>query len=180
MLAYILGKPMDEATSSDPSPPTAEWLKIDSITLQTAKEAWDLISDIYNDNKRTCSIALKAELRALKLSDLSIDAYFRKIETIATILTSLGSPIRNDDVVTIALELLSDKYDNVSGIIVHREPFLDLKTVCSMLTTEDIRLKSKAQAASIDSTSSSPMVLLDNSVPSTRRHNVALDKLNKS
>ncbi|GKC72756.1 hypothetical protein Tco_1118639 [Tanacetum coccineum] len=69
--------------------------------------------------KRTRSIALKAELRSLKLGDLSIDAYFRKIESITTILTSLGSPISNDDVVTITLEGLPDKYDNVSGIIVH-------------------------------------------------------------
>ncbi|GJT32127.1 hybrid signal transduction histidine kinase M [Tanacetum coccineum] len=90
---------------------------------QTAKPAWDLIAKIFNDNKRTCSIALKAELRSLKLGDLTIDAYFRKIESIATILTSLGSPINNDDVVTIALKGLPDKYDNVSSIIVYREPF---------------------------------------------------------
>ncbi|GKC48426.1 hypothetical protein Tco_1066148 [Tanacetum coccineum] len=71
---------------------------------QTIKEAWDLIATIFNDNKRTRSIALIAELRSLKLGDLIIDAYFRKIESISTIVTSLGSPISNDDVVTIALE----------------------------------------------------------------------------
>ncbi|GKE20062.1 hybrid signal transduction histidine kinase M [Tanacetum coccineum] len=123
---------------------------------QTAKEAWDLIAFIFNDNKRTRSIALKTELRSLKLGDLSIDAYFRKIESIATILTSLGSPISNDDVVTITLEGLPAKYHNVSGIIVHREPFPDLKTVHS--TIKEMRLKSRAQAISIDSTSSSPIV----------------------
>nr|GEU94068.1 hybrid signal transduction histidine kinase M [Tanacetum cinerariifolium] len=79
------------------------------------------------------------ELRSLKLADLSIDAYFRKIESIATIVTSLGSPISNDDFVTIALEGFPDKYANVSGIIIHQEPFLDLKIARSMLTTEDIR-----------------------------------------
>ncbi|GJW99583.1 hypothetical protein Tco_0183497 [Tanacetum coccineum] len=71
------------------------------------------------------------------------------MKSIATILTSLGSPIGNDDMVTIALKEFPDKYDNVSGIIVHREPFSDLKTVRSMLTTEEIRLKSRAQATSI-------------------------------
>nr|GEX06730.1 ribonuclease H-like domain-containing protein [Tanacetum cinerariifolium] len=63
----------------------------------------------------TRSIALKAELRSLKLGDLSIDASFSKIESIATILTSLGLPINNDDVVTNTLERLPDKYDNVFG-----------------------------------------------------------------
>ncbi|GJZ31039.1 ribonuclease H-like domain-containing protein, partial [Tanacetum coccineum] len=85
---------------------------------QTAKEAWDLIADIFNDNKRT----------------------------------RLGSPISNDDVVTIALEGLPDKYDSVSGIIVHRETFSNIKTVRSMLTTKEMR---------------------------TRRSNVASDKVNK-
>ncbi|GJW11582.1 ribonuclease H-like domain-containing protein [Tanacetum coccineum] len=79
---------------------------------QSAKEAWDILADIFHDNKRTRSIALKGELRSLKLEDLSIDAYFCKIESIATVLTSLGSPMNSDDVVTFALEGLPAKYDN--------------------------------------------------------------------
>ncbi|GJU79604.1 hypothetical protein Tco_1281969, partial [Tanacetum coccineum] len=74
----------------------------------------------------------------------------------------LGSPISNDDVVTIALEGFPNKYENVSDIIVHREPFPDIKMARSMLTTEETRLKSRALATSIDSTSSSPMFLLAN------------------
>nr|GFA95405.1 hypothetical protein [Tanacetum cinerariifolium] len=121
--------------------------------------AGDLILEIFNDNKCTRSIPLKAELRSLKLAELSINAYFCKIESIAAILTSLGSSISKDDVVTIDLEELPNKYDNVSGIIVHREPFPDLKTICFMLTIEEMRLKSMAQATFIDTMSSSHMVL---------------------
>ncbi|GJS37220.1 hybrid signal transduction histidine kinase M [Tanacetum coccineum] len=175
-LKHILSEQTDKATSSNPSPPFAEWLKIDSIVLScifmtlsktlqqrlvvedphTAKEAWDLIALIFNDNKRTLAVALKVELCSLKLVDLSNDAYFCKIESIATILTSLKTPISNDDVVTVALKGLPDKYDNISGIIVHQEPFSDLKMVCCMLTAKEIWLKSRVQATSIDSTSSSP------------------------
>ncbi|GJU19060.1 RNA-directed DNA polymerase, eukaryota [Tanacetum coccineum] len=84
------------ATTSAPFPPNTEWLKIDSIVLswifmtfsdtlqerlivqdpQTARESWDHIATIFHDNKWTRIIALKAELRSLKLGDLSIDAYF--------------------------------------------------------------------------------------------------------
>lgn len=93
-------KAINEGSSSTPPPPDAEWLKIDTIILswifitlsktlqqrlvvdnpQSAKEAWTILADIFQDNKRTSSIALKAELRSLKLGELSIDAYFRKIE----------------------------------------------------------------------------------------------------
>ncbi|GKD15236.1 ribonuclease H-like domain-containing protein, partial [Tanacetum coccineum] len=84
---------------------------------RSAKEAWDILADIFHDNKHTRSIALKAELRFLKLGDLTIDAYFRKIESIAIVLTSLGSPMNSDDVVTFALEGLPAKtlYDPGPG-----------------------------------------------------------------
>ncbi|GJY16477.1 hypothetical protein Tco_0386899 [Tanacetum coccineum] len=51
-----------------------------------------------------------------------------------------------------------EKYEHVSDIIIHQEPFPNLKTVRLMLTTTEIRLKSRAQVTSIDSSSSSPMV----------------------
>nr|GEX37204.1 hybrid signal transduction histidine kinase M [Tanacetum cinerariifolium] len=122
----------------------------------------------YEDNKRSRTIALKAELRSLKLGDMSIDAYFMKIESLATILTSLGSPVSSDNVVTYALEGLPDKYDHGCAIISHREPFLDLKKASSMLTTEDMRLKSESQSLPVDSSSSSPIVLVTQS-GNTRR-----------
>ncbi|GJS83248.1 hybrid signal transduction histidine kinase M [Tanacetum coccineum] len=164
LMKHILGESTDATSSSDPAPPTSKWLKIDSIVLswifmtlsktlqsrlvvenpKTSKEAWDILAEIFSDNKRSWSIALKEEFHSLKLVDLSIDAYFRKIKSIATILASLGSPISKDDIVTIALDGLSDKYEHVSNIIIHREPFSDLNMVHSMLTITEIQLKSRA------------------------------------
>nr|GEX96912.1 ribonuclease H-like domain-containing protein [Tanacetum cinerariifolium] len=160
----------DDTSSCEPTPPTAEWLTIDSIiltwifttlskTLQqrlvvenptTNKEAWDILALIFNDNKRSRSIALKAELRSIKLGDLSIDAYFRKIESIATILSSLGSSVSNDDVVNIVLDELPEKYQHVSDIIIHQDPYPDLKTVRYMLTTTEMRLKSRTNSTYFD------------------------------
>nr|GEY60646.1 ribonuclease H-like domain-containing protein [Tanacetum cinerariifolium] len=65
--------------------------------------------------QKSREIELQAELYSLKLRDLRINAYFRKIKFIAIILTSLGSPISKDDVAVIALEGFPDKYENVSG-----------------------------------------------------------------
>ncbi|GJZ54157.1 hypothetical protein Tco_0609042 [Tanacetum coccineum] len=140
VLKYILGL-SSEATMSTTLLLNPEEVKVDTIVLswilmilsdtlqaclvvedpQTAKEAWDLIAKILNDNKCSQTIALKAELRSL----------------------GLGLP---------------QKYENVSGIITHPEPFPDLKTARSMLTTEEMRLKSKSQALPVASSSLSPMV----------------------
>ncbi|GKG00868.1 hybrid signal transduction histidine kinase M [Tanacetum coccineum] len=129
ILKHILGNSTDEANSL--TPPTAEWLKIDSIVLSwifttlskplqqrfvvenpiTTKEAWDILAKTFDDNKRIRSIALKAELRSLKLGDMSIDACFLKIKSIANILASLDSPIIKDDLVNISLDGFPDKFD---------------------------------------------------------------------
>nr|GEW98475.1 ribonuclease H-like domain-containing protein [Tanacetum cinerariifolium] len=108
--------------------------------------------------QRSVQKCLQAELRSIELGDLSVDAYFRKIESLVTILTSLYSPVNDEDVVHYALEGLPDKYDQVCGIMHHKDTFPDLKTACSMLITEEMRLKSKSLMLPVDS--SSPMVFM--------------------
>ncbi|GJR41958.1 ribonuclease H-like domain-containing protein, partial [Tanacetum coccineum] len=188
---------LSTTTPTDPPPKDAEWTKIDFIirswifsTLApslrkhlvdlnptTAKDAWTYIEAIFQDNKRPRAMTLKAELRNLKLGDLSIDGYFQKIESIVSVLNGLGSPLSNDDVVTFALEGLPSTYETISTVIVSREPFPDLKTVRSLLTTHEMRLKSRVQNPLVDATSASPMVLLAKSNTSARR-GPSLEKVN--
>nr|GEY79166.1 ribonuclease H-like domain-containing protein [Tanacetum cinerariifolium] len=107
LLDHLFGKQSTiEVESSALPAPDEEWFKIDNIVLswifttiakplhsrivdakpQTAKEAWDILA------------ALKAELRSLKLGDLSVDAYFQKVESIFSVLKGLGSPLSDEDV----------------------------------------------------------------------------------
>ena len=58
------------------------------------------------------------------------------------LLNALGSPLSNDDVITYAINGLSDKFAHVVGRIAHHDPFPDLATIRSMVTTEEIRLTS--------------------------------------
>lgn len=174
---YIHGFP-NANTTSNPTPLTPEELKVDKIILswifttlsetlqarlvvarpKTSKEAWDLILDIVKDNKRSRTNALKAELRSVKHGNQSMEVYFRKIKTIVTVLKSLDSHVNEEDVVHYALEGLPDKYEQVIGIMHHKDTFLDLKTARTMLITGEMRLKSKALTPSMDS--SSPTILM--------------------
>ncbi|GJW78662.1 retrovirus-related pol polyprotein from transposon TNT 1-94 [Tanacetum coccineum] len=153
--------PTNEATSSTLAPLTLEELKVDKIVLswifttlsdalqarlvmarqKSAKEACGLISDIFKDNKRSRTNALKAELY----------------------------------VVHYALEVLPKKYNQVCGYMLNKDTFPDLKTARSLLFTEEMRLKFKALALPVDS--SSTMVLLvesglnkslDNNTPTSK------------
>ncbi|GKF13166.1 hybrid signal transduction histidine kinase M, partial [Tanacetum coccineum] len=109
---------------------------------KTAKAAWDAIETIFQDNKRTRTISLKGELRVIQMGDQTADEYFSKIEAILTLLTDLGSDMSDDDVVTYAINGLSDKYGSLAQIIAHKDPFPDLATVRSMVATEELRLRS--------------------------------------
>lgn len=80
---------------------------------------------------------------SIQLGYLSVDAYFQKIESIVTLQNALGSPLSNDDVVTYAIYGLSDKFAYVAGIIAHRDPFPDLSTIRSIVTTEEMCLNTK-------------------------------------
>ncbi|GJU84486.1 zinc finger, CCHC-type containing protein [Tanacetum coccineum] len=127
---------------------------------KTAKEARTFISYLVKDNKRSRTSALKTELRSIKLGDLTMEAYFQKIESIMTILASLDSLVNDEDVVHYALEGLPEKYNQVCGYMHYKDMFLDLKTALSLLITKEMRLKSKALSLPMDS--SYPMVLMAN------------------
>ncbi|GKD30114.1 hypothetical protein Tco_1240892 [Tanacetum coccineum] len=71
----------------------------------TAKDAWHQVEKKFLDNKRTRTIALKG----IQMGDLSADAHFCKIESIVTLWNDLGSSMTDDDIVTYAINGLSEK-----------------------------------------------------------------------
>ncbi|GKG31151.1 hypothetical protein Tco_0423639, partial [Tanacetum coccineum] len=105
---------MDDRNSistSDPTPLTPEELKVDNIilswifyTLSDALQKRLVVArpksakEVVKENKRSRTSALKTELRSITLDDLSIEAYFQKVESLMTILASLDSPVLEDDV----------------------------------------------------------------------------------
>nr|GEX67661.1 hybrid signal transduction histidine kinase M [Tanacetum cinerariifolium] len=123
------------------------------INPKTAKDAWEQVEKIFLDNKRRRTIALKGELRVIQMGDLTADAYFRKIESIVTLLNDLGSSMTDDDVVTYAINGLSEKYAQLATIIAHKDPFPNLDTMRSMVITEEMRLNSCSQPVSINANS---------------------------
>ncbi|GJR95985.1 ribonuclease H-like domain-containing protein [Tanacetum coccineum] len=177
VLKHIEGSSTQSSTST---PPTDDWITADSIvkswifltlssTLRkrlikanpkTAKDAWDTIEAIFQDNKRTRVVALKGELRMIQMGDQTADEYFSNIDSIVTLLNDLGSDVSQDDVVTYAINGLSDKYGCLAQIIAHKEPFPDLSTVRSMVFTEEMRIRNKSHSLSVSTNSSAPQVLL--------------------
>nr|GFA27049.1 hybrid signal transduction histidine kinase M [Tanacetum cinerariifolium] len=140
----------------------------------TTKAAWTPLTHIVKDNKRSRTFAFKAELPPIKLGTLSMEAYFQKIDSLitlltspgsivndedvidslVTLLTSPGSIVNDEDVVHYTVEGLSEKYNQVCCYMHYQDTFPDLMTVRSLLITEEMRLKSKVDALLMDSSSS--------------------------
>ncbi|GJX49056.1 ribonuclease H-like domain-containing protein, partial [Tanacetum coccineum] len=175
-----------DSSTSTLVPLTPEELKVDKIILswilftlsdslrarlvvarpKSAKEAWSLISEIVQDNKRSHTIALKAKLRSVKLGDQTMESYFQKIDSIVTILTSLGSHVNEEDIVHYVIDGLPPTYHNVCDYMHWKYTFPNLKVVRSLLLTEEMRLKSTMLASPMDSLT--PMVLLAGSSNNSR------------
>nr|GEZ04222.1 ribonuclease H-like domain-containing protein [Tanacetum cinerariifolium] len=126
---------------------------------------FDQLCASYEDHKKSRTLALKTELRTIKLGDLSMEAYFQKVESLSTTLASLNSPVSEDDVVHYVIDGLPEMYNQVFGYMHYQDTFPDFKTVRALLTIEEMWLKSKSLATPVDSSSSSPMVLLADSGP---------------
>nr|GFA26490.1 ribonuclease H-like domain-containing protein [Tanacetum cinerariifolium] len=95
-----------------------------------------------------------------------MESYFQKIDSIVNILASLDARVNDEDVIHYVLKGLSDTYNHVCGYMHWKDTFLYLKTVRSLLITEEMRLKSRTSTLVADS--SSLMVLVAKS-GNTRR-----------
>ncbi|GJW75821.1 hypothetical protein Tco_0135191 [Tanacetum coccineum] len=152
VLKFIRGTPGDATPTSTSVPFTPDELKVDKIILSlifttisdplqkrlavarpnTAKEAWDILTNIVKDNKQTRASTLKTELRSIQLGTLNVAHY--------------------------AITGVLEKYNQVCGYMNYQNTFPNLKTVRSLLVAEEMRLKTKEVALPADS--SSPMVLM--------------------
>nr|GEY09013.1 protein ALP1-like [Tanacetum cinerariifolium] len=108
-------------------------------STRSAKEALDLITDIFKDNKRSRTIALKTELRSIQLVKMWLPLCSKACPTSMRMFVALlhtGSLFRT-------LKQLDQ-------------------------TTEEMRLRSKSLSLPVDSSSSSPMVLISETCNSRR------------
>ncbi|GJR23456.1 ribonuclease H-like domain-containing protein [Tanacetum coccineum] len=96
------------------------YMYILAVHPRSAKEAWEFLENVFHHNKRMQTVALRGELMTLHIGDMTVDSYFGRIESIAALLTNLGSAIQDDDLVMYAINGLSDKYAHVDLRIKHK------------------------------------------------------------
>ncbi|GJZ50194.1 hypothetical protein Tco_0604384 [Tanacetum coccineum] len=100
-------------------------------------------------------VELVGELRSLDIEDLTVDADFHKIDSLASRLENLASNTTEDELVTYAINGLSNKCDHVAHLILNRVPFSNPEEVRSMLSLDETHMNRRNQSSSSSQISSS-------------------------
>ena len=123
------------------------WLSIsisDSMIVHiqdasTPKEAWDTLSKIYSTNTQARKMQLKQELHNVQRESMSINDYHMKVKKIADALASIGSPMEDDDLVSMTLNGLGKDYAQFRTSISVREKFPNFEELIALLISEEQR-----------------------------------------
>ena len=123
------------------------WLSIsisDSMIVHiqdasTPKEAWDTLSKMYSTNTQARKMQLKQELHNVQRESMSINDYHMKVKKIADALASIGSPVEDDDLVSVTLNGLGKDNAQFRTSISVRENFPDFEELIALLISEEQR-----------------------------------------
>ncbi|GJV74135.1 ribonuclease H-like domain-containing protein [Tanacetum coccineum] len=140
-------------------------------TLGNAKALWDHIQELFHDNKYTRAINLDNELHAIKLGNLSINAYCTKIKPMPNRLKNLGQTVSEKNLVMYAH---NGRFKGIARLIKHREPIPSFSTTHNMLLLEESKINDTGNVTTslTNSTSSSPTILvMTNNNTNTSRTN---------
>ncbi|GKA97624.1 retrovirus-related pol polyprotein from transposon TNT 1-94, partial [Tanacetum coccineum] len=140
------------------------WSRLDSIVLQwiyntifndllhtilapdpTAKQAWDRLKSIFQDNKHSRALYLEQQFTNLRLDNFSnVFAYCQELKVLADQLSNVGSPVSNDRLVLQLVAGLNESYDSFASHLQHTDPLPQFYEARSRLILEETRKKKQA------------------------------------
>ncbi|XP_010501787.1 PREDICTED: uncharacterized protein LOC104779092 [Camelina sativa] len=127
----------------------------------SARELWLYVEALFRDNKDGRALQLENDLRTLVIGDLNIHDFCQKLKSISDLLANIDSPVSDKALVMHMVNGLSEKFDNIVNVIIHKTPFPSFSEARSMLLMEESRLQKQHRASSTSTLDvSSPNVLL--------------------
>ncbi|XP_019435882.1 PREDICTED: uncharacterized protein LOC109342335 [Lupinus angustifolius] len=136
VLHHIIPSPGKEP----PTPTDADheqWVTLDATVLQwiystistdllttilepnsTAMEAWNLLTDIFQDNQNARAVTLEQEFSNTRMEDFpNVSAYCQRLKMLSDQLRNVGSPVNNHRLVLQLISGLPEAYRSVATLI---------------------------------------------------------------
>ncbi|XP_026434664.1 uncharacterized protein LOC113332330 [Papaver somniferum] len=105
---------------------------------KTAKEIWDHLKKLFQDNKGSSASTLKSKFVNLKFNDCNgVDDYCDKLKSFSDRLSDLDFPMNDKRLVIQLVNGLPEEYNTVASFIQQSMPSFD--SARSQLRTEEIR-----------------------------------------
>nr|GEV72774.1 hypothetical protein [Tanacetum cinerariifolium] len=150
-------------------------------TPDNAKVLWDLLKDLFHDNKDNRAINLNNELCSIKIGTMTVSEYCTKIQSMADCLKNLGCDVSDKNLVMYTVNGLESRFVTLVDIIRHRETLLSFETIRTMLMLKESSFKDDTRTSStFDGSSSSPTALVTStsSTPKVSLTQAMLDEYN--
>ncbi|CAH9116814.1 unnamed protein product [Cuscuta epithymum] len=145
----------------------ALWTRLDAIVLQwiygtistdllhtiieadsTAQQAWERLSDIFQDNKQTRAVHLENQFSHTRMDQFpNVTSYCRALKSLADQLANVNSPVDNHRLVLRMVSGLPQEYATVATIIQQSNPLPLFSTARSMVRLEETRQAQQTPSA---------------------------------
>ncbi|XP_073223430.1 uncharacterized protein [Cicer arietinum] len=139
----------------------------------TAMEAWNRLTNIFQNNQNARAVTLEQEFSSIRMEDFPIaSAYCQRLKMISDQLKNIGAPVSNQRLVLQLISGLTDAYKGVGTLIRQSNPLPQFYQARSMLTLEEASLiKMAATGAQAAMIAAQPKDLTEASYSTDNRDN---------
>ncbi|XP_021861722.2 uncharacterized protein [Spinacia oleracea] len=157
VMDHIITPPVYESSTPPATVEKALWARLHAIVLQwvygtisndllhtilepgsTAKQEWERLENIFQDNKSSHVVALESQFSHVELSNFpNVTSYCQRLKMLADQLKNVDAPVTDQRLVLQMVAGLTEDYAHMGAIIKHSKPLPDFTEARSMLVLEE-------------------------------------------
>jgi hypothetical protein len=113
------------------------------LFASTSREAWETLAGAFAATSFARSSGLRQQMAELKKHDMTVNVYFHKLKALADELTSIGQPLRDDELISYLLASLPKEFDALYEVVNNRTTPMQVRHLYSQLQAMEHRHNSR-------------------------------------
>ncbi|KAJ0959795.1 hypothetical protein J5N97_000505 [Dioscorea zingiberensis] len=111
------------------------------IFMSTSREVWLALEAMFSSGSRARTMQIRLQLSTLQKKDLRVTDYFRKVKNLADTLCAIGTPLRDDEVISYILAGLGPEFDSLVTSVTTRVDPMSLSDLYAHMLSFELRLE---------------------------------------
>jgi hypothetical protein len=113
------------------------------LFADSAMDAWTTLASSFSSQYYPCYIQLLHEIAEMPKLDSTVSTYFNKIKSMFDTLTSIGHPLRPEELVSCILNGLEDEFDALVEVVPNRPTPIPLRDVFVQILSMEYRVEGR-------------------------------------